>query len=143
MVRECSECGRPFISNVASKLTCSKECSDIRRKKYNDEKNAKAREATKIRNGTRICVTCGKEFAPSHSIKVCCSPECQKERGRQMAKEAWRSTKQTRAKKPKSTEKQIIDINAKAKAMGMTYGQYVAYIEGKKLWNGSQRKTDS
>jgi hypothetical protein len=37
---------------------------------------------------------------------------------------------QTAARKPKSTEKQIIDINAKAKAMGLSYGQYVARYGG-------------
>ena len=123
--RICSECGKPFIATVASKLTCSKECSEIRRLKRVEEKNVRAREATKARIGIKICATCGKKFAPNHSSKVCCSPACQKERERKMAREGWRSTGQTAAKKPRSTEKQIIDINAKAKAMGLSYGQYV------------------
>ncbi len=131
MVRECSECGRPYISNVASKLTCSKECSEIRRLRRVEEKNARARAATRERLGVKICATCGKEFSPNHPSKVCCSPVCQRERERKMAREGWASFKQTKAKKPKTSEQQIIDINAKAKAMGMSYGQYVARYGGK------------
>jgi hypothetical protein len=130
MVRECSECGRPYISNVASKLTCSKECSEIRRLRKVEEKNARARAATRERIGIKICLTCGKDFSPNHPSKVCCSPECQRERERKLAREGWRSMGQTAARKPKSTEKQIIDINAKAKAMGLSYGQYVARYGG-------------
>lgn len=141
--RICSECGKPFIATVASKLTCSKECSEIRRLKRVEEKNTRAREATKARIGIKICATCGKNFSPNHSSKVCCSTECQRIRERKMVRESLKSARQNSTNKPKSTEKQIIDINAKAKEMGMTYGQYVAYIEGKKAWNGSQRRTDS
>lgn len=142
-VRECIECGRPFIANVASKKTCSKACSEARRLKKVEEKNARARAATLERIGVKICATCGKEFSPNHPSKVCCSPECQKIREREMAKASWKSSKLVAQKKPVSAEKEIIDINAKAKEMGMTYGQYVAYMEGKKLWNGSLRRTDS
>ena len=130
MIRICSECGKPYDSNVASKLTCSKECSEARRLKRVAEKNARERAATRERLGVKICATCGKEFAPSHSTKVCCSPACQKERERQMAKVGWLNVKQTKAKKPKSNQERITDINTKAKAMGLSYGQYVARYGG-------------
>ena len=128
-IRECSECGRPFISNVASKKTCSKACSEARRLKKVEEKNAKARAATLERIGVKICLTCGKEFTPNHPAKVCCSPECQKIRERQLVKASWKKEAQ-REKEIKSSEKAISDINAKAKAMGLSYGQYVARYGG-------------
>ena len=142
MVKECVECGRPFIANVANRKVCSQACSDIRMKRHNDEKNARARAATIERIGVKICKTCGKEFTPNHPAKVCCSPECQKIRERQLVNNSIRSAK-LREQQIKCSEKQISDINAKAREMGMTYGQYVAYVEGKKAWNGSQRKMDS
>lgn len=142
MIRECCICGIQFESKVSNRKTCSQECSEKRRRQYNDELNAKAREATRVRLGTKICATCGKEFAPNHPAKVCCSPGCQKERDREVARLYWNKKKSPVENQPVDKAQAIIDINAKAKEMGMTYGQYVAYIEGKKLWNGSQRKTD-
>ena len=135
MIRVCCICGKQFESRVANKMTCSQECAEKKRRQYIDNLNAKAREATKERLGTKQCAVCGKEFAPNHPAKMCCSPMCQRERDKEMARKHW-----NKHKKPVDKAKAINDINAKAKAMGMTYGQYVAYMEGKKLWNGSQRK---
>ena len=142
MIRECCICGMKFATKVSNKITCSKKCSEKRRRQYMDELNAKAREATRVRLGTKICATCGKEFAPNHPAKVCCSPGCQKERDRELTRLYWNKKNSPVENKPVDKAQAIIDINTKAKAMGMTYGQYVAYVEGKKLWNGSQRKTD-
>ena len=139
MIRECCICGIQFATKVSNKITCSQKCAEKRRRQYMDELNARAREATRERLGTKICAICGKEFAPNHPAKICCSPGCQKERDRELV----RSNGYAKKTKFQQVDKAqaINDINAKAKAMGMTYGQYVAYIEGKKLWNGSQRKT--
>ncbi len=128
MIKECAICGRPFITNISNKMTCSKECADVRRKQYVDKVNAENREATRLRLGTRLCMQCGKEFAPNHPAKVCCSPECQRERDRERVRLAY-SGEKLKGKKV-STEKQLIDINAKAKAMGLSYGQYVARYGG-------------
>jgi hypothetical protein len=128
MIRECRICGKLFNANVSNRKTCSQECADIRRRQYIDEQNARARAATRERLGTKICAICGKEFAPNHPAKMCCSPECQRERDRDLvrSKRKYKGTKQ----KNKSSEEQIIDINAKAKAMGLSYGQYVARYGG-------------
>ena len=130
MVKTCTECGKTFLTHIKVKLTCSEECANMRRRKYAIERNAKARAATIERNGIRICLICGNEFAPSHANKVCCSPECQKKRERELVNASNRSIQQKRAKKVKSSEQQINDINAKAKAMGLSYGQYVARYGG-------------
>mgnify|MGYP003314736900 CR=1 FL=1 len=129
MVRTCVECGKTFLTHVPSKKTCSDECANMRRRRYAIERNAERRQATRERLGTRICLTCGKEFAPSNSNKVCCSSECQKVRDRELVNASNRSIRQ-RNKKAKSSEQQINDINAKAKAMGLSYGQYVARYGG-------------
>lgn len=129
MVKECAECGKIFESNVHSQKTCSPGCAAIRRKKQNEERYAKARAATRERNGIRICLNCGKDFVSDHALKVCCSRECQHERDKRKINENNRSIRQ-KSKAIRSTEKQIIDINAKARALGMSYGQYVARYGG-------------
>ena len=129
MVKVCSICGKTFETNVSGKKTCSEECAAISKKRYNDAKNARARVATRERIGIKICATCGKEFSANHPAKVCCSPDCQRVRERELAKASWKK-EALREKKIKSSEKAIIDINAKAKAMGLSYGQYVARYGG-------------
>jgi len=129
MIKVCTECGKTFIANVANRKTCSDACSEIRKKKYAEKVYAKKRAATLERIGMRICVTCCKEFTTNNPAKVCCSPECQRVRDRKLTKQNRMSTK-LREQKIKSSEKDIIDINAKAKAMGLSYGQYVARYGG-------------
>lgn len=141
MIKECPVCGKSFETIRSNKIACSPACAGVRKKQYDQRVCAKARAATRERLGTRICVQCGKEFEPNHPAKVTCSPMCQKKRDREITRSCG-YTKKKKIKKDASNSKQIIDINAKAKEMGMTYGQYVAYMEGKKLWNGSQRKTE-
>ena len=127
MVRECIVCGKPYTSNIKNKLTCSPECSEIRRKQYTKKVNAEARAATRLRLGTKLCAVCGKEFEPNHPQKVCCSPECQIKRDREKVK----SFRKTAAKKPKPRDmhKEAVEINAKAREMGMSWGQYMAYLK--------------
>lgn len=129
MERTCIECGKTFLTHIASKKTCSDECANMRRRMYAIKRNAERREATRERIGTRICAICGKEFSPNQPAKVCCSPECQRERDRERIRVSNRSIQQ-RNKKVKSSEQQINDINAKAKALGLSYGQYVARYGG-------------
>lgn len=77
----------------------------------------------------KTCEMCGKEFtAKSNSAKYCCN-ECRKEANRTRNLQIYHEHKGGGRPKnpPKVRRKSRIDeINAKARAAGMTYGQYVA-----------------
>lgn len=129
MVKTCVECGKTFLTHISSKKTCSDECANMRRRRYAIKRNEEKRQETRERLGTRTCLICGKEFEPRNCNIVCCSPECQKVRDRELVNASNRSIR-LKNKKAKSSEQQINDINAKAKAMGLSYGQYVARYGG-------------
>lgn len=83
----------------------------------------------------RKCRFCGKEFSPWSINVFYCSPECKTTakvmRNRANAKKrreqdiALQKEKKKDAKKRKRT---LADFNDKARAMGMTYGQYQAWL---------------
>lgn len=136
MIRECKICGRPFIAKVANQEMCSEQCRAISKKQYAAKINAELRAATKERLGTYICVVCGREYHPANSLKVTCSPQCQTIRSKQLARENMRTIRQAQKnKRNRNTFKATVEINARAREMGMSYGQYVAYMEGKLRWH--------
>lgn len=65
-----------------------------------------------------ICKTCGKVFIRNIRHKTYCSAECKMK----MDRYRWAA----RRKKKKSNLITIAEINRKAFAEGLTYGQYVA-----------------
>ena len=85
---------------------------------------------------TVICKICGKEFV-TKTVAKCCSKECKKENEVrnaasyfERAAKAKKDTKQI--PKPKKEKKlTVTDIAVKAKEAGMSYGQYVAQMEGR------------
>ena len=135
----CEVCGKEFVPVNSNCKVCSEECRKIHRRAYRDKINEQNRQKTRERLGTRICVVCGREFEPPSPINVTCSPECQIERNKVSIK-AWRTKKENEQeavveKKKRTHEenvKEMIDLNGKAHAKGMSYGQYVAYLEMQK-----------
>lgn len=79
----------------------------------------------------KICVVCGKLFYPGGSNKKCCGMECARERERQKNKEyRQRMEIRKRAQSERQRlanlgEETIAEVNAKARAAGMSYGQYM------------------
>ena len=79
---------------------------------------------------TDNCKICGKEFVSKCFATKCCSDECKKENARINGKK-W--TDMQKALKPKKKEKKltVTEIAAMAKKAGVSYGQYVAQMEGR------------
>ena len=72
------------------------------------------------------CKWCGKEFIPTSYRNICCSRKCTE------MHRATEAKNKRAARKKKTNEEKIRDIALEAKAHGMTYGKYVAYLEMQK-----------
>lgn len=98
----------------------------------------------------KICEICGSDYLARRYDQKCCSMECSLIRNRERNKElqrnrprnyrAERLARESRkkpyekvdTKKPKKTEnneERIKELNRRARAVGMSYGKYVALLE--------------
>lgn len=96
--RECMQCGKKFIPKVYNQQFCSLECKNFKRDRY--------------------CIYCGKKLTANKSKY--CSVKCKNEYNKQggcIVIHKGRKQKKTNA---------LADLNAKARAEGLTYGQYMA-----------------
>ena len=77
------------------------------------------------------CVICGKEFEYEKGNKICCSKECSSERV--IILQRWKR-KNDKSNKPqpqkKHSSKSISELQNEARRRGMSYGIYIARIEG-------------
>ena len=77
------------------------------------------------------CVICGKEFEYEKGNKICCSKECSSERV--IILQRWKR-KNDKSNKPqpqkKHSSKYISEHQNEARRRGMSYGIYIARIEG-------------
>lgn len=76
------------------------------------------------------CPICGKLFECSNSKTICCGPECRCEREKQKRREysslsAARKRLQNEKMQRANGEESLAEVNAKARAAGMSYGQYM------------------
>lgn len=112
---QCKVCGKELKVGFGRKrVFCSEEC----RKAYYSK-------------GEKFCTICGKKLTGTQ--RTYCSDEC-----REIGTRAYREMQREKAKKPKAEVKpkrkrgrpkkipSVADINAKARAEGLTYGQYCA-----------------
>ena len=79
----------------------------------------------------RNCVICGKEFAP-HGAQITCGKECSqinKKEKRKITNKLFRERQKINRGKKKSNIPDIVEISKKARELGMSYGEYVAYME--------------
>lgn len=87
------------------------------------------------------CLVCGKEFEHGRSNKDCCSPECTYQRklercreyNRQRAIEQRVASEPVKKMPPKSS---LAEFNARARAAGMSYGQYDLALRLGRVANG-------
>ena len=84
--------------------------------------------------GTRVCVICGNKFY-GYVLRKYCGAECQKvanreydRRGKEKEK-ARRNAAELKKKEEQNKGKTLVDIAAKAKEAGMSYGKYEAMME--------------
>lgn len=79
----------------------------------------------------KVCVLCGKPFFAERGSKRYCGPECAQERKRQRSNEyrqqeaARKRMESERQRLANLKEESIAEVNAKARAAGMSYGQYM------------------
>lgn len=76
------------------------------------------------------CKICGKLFTATSKNNTLCSSECREISRVELARISKRE-RQRRKKMKTNNAKKIIDMNAEAKALGMSYGRYVAYMSMK------------
>ena len=78
------------------------------------------------------CVICGKEFEYEKRNKICCSKKCSSERV--IILQRWKRKKdksnKTQPQKTHSNKKSISELQNEARRRGMSYGMYIARIEG-------------
>lgn len=134
--RECRVCGNPIPYSMGSAKVCSEECRKERQKQRNKEASERRKALTRMILGAKQCAICSKVFEPRNSRQVTCSRKCQKIRDNSMMA-TWKekntkSTKLPREQKPKKKKPETLaQINKKARELGMTYGQYTAYLAAK------------
>lgn len=76
----------------------------------------------------RKCKYCGKEFIPASHRNLYCRREC----FCAYRRETERGKVRPVSKKKRSNQELIVDVAKEAKAHGMSYGQYVAFMEHQK-----------
>ena len=110
MIRICPTCGKQFETTCISKKYCCYACNPRKR------------------NITRICPVCGKSFNPKFQVtRLYCSKEC--------AEYAKKTTKKTKPKPEKRTNlseefnKQRLQHQRDAFMLGVSYGQYIAWLQ--------------
>lgn len=83
----------------------------------------------------RICVICGKEFAP-RGAQITCGKECSiinKKEKRKITSKMFRERQKINRGRKASNIPGIVEISKKARLLGMSYGEYVAYMDRSEL----------
>lgn len=83
---------------------------------------------------TKRCVICDTLFVATRSSQVCCSAPCRYQRQRQLSLAAQKERKKlqkiidepVKRKNANKSKKSIEELNAEARASGMSYGQLQA-----------------
>ena len=104
--RNCKHCGKEFDTDKNSQTYCSVKCRKLERRK-----NARVEHAQTLPG---ICAFCGAKFTGDRKKKYCCD-DCR-----------IRHNKRLKPKPRNKPAQSIADINALARAEGLSYGQYVA-----------------
>ena len=71
------------------------------------------------------CMICGKEFESERHARIC-STRCRTIRKEEMKREQRERQKNPVTQNPQKRQSKITEINEAARAVGMTYGKYVA-----------------
>ena len=141
--RECKYCGKKFVPTVKTNIYCSIDCQYENRKK--SMRVAREKGSSKI--SKRPCIVCGMVYQPKRANGTCCSDKCRRKYYKKMQ---TISNKKLQEKKKaeellakiKVQEKRknspLVEMNAKARELGMSYGQYTVYLQFQHKSNISQ-----
>ena len=78
----------------------------------------------------KICVICGKEFEP-HGTQITCGKECSiinKKMKKRKSDKLYKERQRIIRSRKTSNTTGIVDMNNKARELGMSYGQYSAIL---------------
>ena len=81
-----------------------------------------------------ICAVCGREFEKVKNRQTICSDECRELRKKENVTKAWNKRKlkaEIEKRKSASNSKSIAEIQAEARNLGLSYGEYVARNGGR------------
>ena len=138
--RKCKYCGKEFTPNQSKQVYCSETCANRQyRKNYSLKHGFIPFSQKSEQERTHTCPQCGKSFvAHTPTQKYCCG-NCKRAyyRNAESYKESTEKIESERKSqrllaehKPKSVKhvSHIDDDNAKARALGMSYGKYKAMV---------------
>jgi hypothetical protein len=134
MIKQCRHCGSDFEVDENNHHQRKIEyCSDKCRHREHDLR--KRGGPVRIE---KVCEECGKPYIAGRRDSVTCSRECNYERNKRRVRDrgayyrekyrAERILQEEKAKRKKKKIESIDQIQKKAQAMGMSYGQYMAQL---------------
>lgn len=136
MIKQCKYCGNDFEVDESNQYEKRKEyCSDICRSRARHKRKKDGPAGYE-----KICQECGKAYIAKRCDSVTCSPECNTERNKRRVREngafyraKYRAERMLQKEKPKPKKHDSIEeVQAKARAMGLSYGRYIAYMQMQK-----------
>lgn len=146
MRKVCKWCGKEFKA-AGPRIYCSRICANLAELEKRKERYKKKHSKLPVfkdkpeEERKRICQHCGKEFVAEYAVQRYCTTACQKAANneqRYARKSAYRQeTKKVRRKG--RHESHIAEINARAREMGMTYGQWQAQKQLERIHEEMER----
>ncbi|WP_295630366.1 hypothetical protein [uncultured Mitsuokella sp.] len=127
--KPCAVCGTMFTPKNKVQKYCSDACARKaargNQRRY-EQRRAATYKAKPPEERTKVCPVCGKTFIAERESKVYCSNECLIKHSRAQREYGVVALEKPYTKHKAKHESHIEDINAVAKAHGMTYGQWQA-----------------
>lgn len=126
--KKCAHCGKEFDAKPMQ-IYCSDRCADRAYQEHRKKRLAltSTRYIDKPESErTKVCPVCGKSFVAERESKVYCSNECLIKHSRDAREYGVVALEKPYTKHKAKYESHIEDINAVAKAHGMTYGKWQA-----------------
>ena len=118
----CKHCGKMFTPKNNLQKYCSGECY------YAEAKHRQTESYKKLDIPERECVVCGRKFTPLYSQKtIFCTDVCKRKRQLEQQKES-RERAKTNALEKKKKMSALAEMNAKARELNMSFGQYDLYL---------------
>lgn len=149
MIKICVVCGKAFEVDELDRnrnrrrycgIDCAESAAYERKRDYTVNGKNKAFDVK--------CEICGRIFRTSYTQKITCSLECQHERKKRLSRENGRlrreaikngtlpPTKPKPERKKQNTVETIEEVQRKARAAGMSYGQYMQAEYIRKMQEG-------
>ena len=124
MIRICPTCNKQFEAVCISQRYCCAACRP------------------RNRDIIRICQVCGKAFKPNLLHRIHCSNECA-DYAQKSTKKSKPKTKEKRTNLSEEFNKQRLQHQREAFMLGVSYGQYIAWLQAGLLPQEENKKCQS